>query len=539
MVTERLESRWSRLRWLPVLVAVFGLSLSVAGWGYLVLDRREQIGKMAANVAAQSRRTAAASVRSHVAALLNLAGFWAAVGRRPVEEWRADAQMLIESYPDLEYIAWIYPDGRRARVAAGKYESLGGLELEPGEAKRLGAASRIIGPERDDAGAWTFRVLLPVRRAAIDLGTLEARLRAGPLLERALEDSAPGYAISILWGDETLFSRNEPTDDPRLGWWREEGSIALPFDTAWTAIHAPTREFASAWLDPIPHYLLAAGIVLSITLGLLSHQLRLTYLRARFLAAGNEALEANAWELRRLNEVLETRVSERTKELEAFTHSISHDLKSPLGAILNFATILELEYQEKPLDEEGLNILKRIHNSAVRGTELLEGLLRLSRAGHSDLRSVRIDMTRLARESFAQARQTDLEPDVEFVLDSLPDVVGDPTLIREALINLFDNALKYSRGREKRRVSVRGRVEDGRCLYEIEDNGQGFDMRFADKLFGLFQRLPSSKGIEGTGVGLALVARIVHRHGGTVSAEGRVGEGARFSFTLPPGATNG
>jgi signal transduction histidine kinase len=165
-------------------------------------------------------------------------------------------------------------------------------------------------------------------------------------------------------------------------------------------------------------------------------------------------------------------------------------------------------------------------------------LLRLSRAGHANIQSARIDMDRLARECFGLARQSDLVPEVEFVLDPLPDALGDRALIREVLINLFDNALKYSRSREKRRVTVRGHVEGGLCVYEVEDNGQGFDMRFSKKLFGLFQRLPSSIGIEGTGVGLALVARVIQRHGGSVSGEGRVGEGAKFVFTLPASPAN-
>jgi signal transduction histidine kinase len=492
---------------------------------------------MAANVAAQSRRTVASSVRNSVSALRNLAGFWAAVGRRPVEEWRADAQVMIDNYPSIEYVAWIYPDGRRARVAAGKYELLDSVQIEHREAQSLETTARIVGPEFDESGTH-FRVLLPVRRDASDLGVLEARISVSTLLSGALADSAPGYAIRIHWGNQEIFARDEPSQDSWQARWKQEEAIALPMETTWSAVHAPTTELAAAWLDPVPHYLLAVGLLLAVTLGVLIHELRLTYVRADSLAAGKEVLEASTWELRRLNQALEDRVSERTKELEAFTHSISHDLKSPLGAILNFAAILELEYRGRPLDEEAREILGRIRNSAVRGTELLDGLLRLSRAGHADLHLARIDMTQLAKESFAQARQADLEPDVEFLLDPLPEAVGDRTLVREVLVNLFDNALKYSRDREKRRIRVRGRIEGSECVYEVDDNGRGFDMRFSNKLFGLFQRLPPSRATEGTGVGLALVARIVHRHKGSVSAEGRVGEGAKFAFTLPASDSN-
>jgi signal transduction histidine kinase len=307
-------------------------------------------------------------------------------------------------------------------------------------------------------------------------------------------------------------------------------------------VHTPTRELAAAWLTPEPHYLLGVGIALAIAFGLLAHQLRMSVFQSRALAAGNRSLqagnrslEAGAEELRELTEVLEARVAERTAELEAFNHSISHDLRSPLGAILNFAAILESEYRDR-LDANGLDMLERIRKSAVRGSELLEGLLRLSSAGRGTLVKAELDMNALARESFAQARVSELDADAEFVLEPLPNARGDRTLIGEVLFNLFENALKYSRGCEKRCVTVRGRLENGQCVYEVSDNGCGFDMKYADKLFGLFERIHSSRdGPEGTGVGLALVARIVQRHGGRVSAEGKVDSGARLTFTLPPG----
>jgi signal transduction histidine kinase len=300
----------------------------------------------------------------------------------------------------------------------------------------------------------------------------------------------------------------------------------------WRVVHVPTPEYAAAWLTPLPHYLLTAGLLLSFALGVMAIQLRISSSRARTLAAGNRALEVSASELRRLNEVLEARVAERTAELEAFNHSISHDLKSPLGAILNYTSILESDYCDK-LDPEAIDILARIRRSARRGAELLNGLLRLSRASHSALAITDIDMNTLARESFAQARGLEPDCEVEFVLDPVPRALGDRALIAEVLVNLFDNAIKYTRDREKRRVTMRGMVENGECVYEVADNGLGFDMRYADKLFRVFERLHSSPDIPGTGVGLAVVASIIKRHQGRVWAEGELEVGSRFMFTLP------
>jgi signal transduction histidine kinase len=289
---------------------------------------------------------------------------------------------------------------------------------------------------------------------------------------------------------------------------------------------------AAAWLTPEPHKALAIGIVLALVLGLLALELRRSYLLARALSEGNRTLAASAEELRRLNEILEARVEERTAELETMTHSFSHDLKSPLGAILNFSTILVEDHREQ-LDTDGLEIVARIRRSAMRATALLDGLLRLDRARRAPLEAQEIDMTALARQAFAQVQATSGDRDVELVLETLPNASGDRLLIAELLANLFDNSIKFSRGRPDRRVTVRGRASDSECQYEVADNGTGFDMQYVEKLFGVFERLHTSTDLPGTGVGLALVKKIVQRHGGRVWAVGEPDRGTRVSFTLP------
>jgi signal transduction histidine kinase len=178
-------------------------------------------------------------------------------------------------------------------------------------------------------------------------------------------------------------------------------------------------------------------------------------------------------------------------------------------------------------------MLRRIRRSATRATDLLEDLLHLSRAGRSALSPELIDMTEMARETFAQVRASDQSGVVVCEVEPLPEVVGDRALLSDVFANLFGNAIKYSRGCAEPHVRVRGRVEGDECIYEVIDNGRGFDMRFADKLFGLFERIDATESVEGTGVGLAIVARIVKRHSGRVWAMGRPGAGARFSFSIP------
>jgi signal transduction histidine kinase len=298
----------------------------------------------------------------------------------------------------------------------------------------------------------------------------------------------------------------------------------------WIAVFAAA--IAAMWLTPAPYELLAVGAALAFVLGLLAVRLRRSSRRASALAEGNRTLVASAEELRRLNEILEARVASRTSELETLTHSFSHDLKSPLGAILNFSAIL-VEDHRADLSPEGLDVVARIRRSAMRATALLDGLLRLDHARRAAFDAQEIDMRSLARQVFAQVQSATGDRGVELVLEPMPNARGDRLLVADVLANLFDNAVKFSRGREKRCVTMRGFLDDRDCRYEIADNGQGFDMEYVDKLFGVFERLHDSREIPGTGVGLALVKKIVQRHGGHVWAEGEIDRGARFSFTLP------
>ncbi len=243
-------------------------------------------------------------------------------------------------------------------------------------------------------------------------------------------------------------------------------------------------------------------------------------------------------EIRSLNEELEQRVIERTtqlqavnKELEAFAYSVSHDLRAPLRSIDGFSQVLLEDYAGR-LDEEGKDYLQRVRSGSQRMAELIDDILSLSRVTRGEMQREMVDLSTLAQTIATELQQSQPERQVEFIITPGLVTQGDAHLLWAALENLLGNAWKFTRGQPRARIEFSSAETDGQSAYFVRDNGVGFDMAYADKLFGAFQRLHSPSEFEGTGIGLATVQRIIHRHGGNIWAESAVDQGATFYFTL-------
>jgi PAS domain S-box-containing protein len=250
------------------------------------------------------------------------------------------------------------------------------------------------------------------------------------------------------------------------------------------------------------------------------------------------ARKAAAAEIVQLNTELEQRVAKRTaelklanQELEAFSYSISHDLRAPLRAMGGFARILEKEFASQ-LSPDAKHAIERIRDNATKMGQLIDGLLDFSSLNWMPVTKKKVAPAAIARAVFEELRPEVSDRRVEIEIAELPECEADPNLLKQVFANLLSNALKYTRDHDPAEIEVGASRENGDCVYFVKDNGAGFEMEYANKLFRVFQRLHSADQFEGRGVGLAIVQRIVNRHGGRVWAEGVPQKGATFYFTL-------
>lgn len=242
-----------------------------------------------------------------------------------------------------------------------------------------------------------------------------------------------------------------------------------------------------------------------------------------------EQIQSLNQELTRRAEALEA----ANKELESFSYSVSHDLRAPLRHVVGYSELLQKQ-AAAALDDKSNRYIRTILESGRRMGNLIDDLLAFSRIGRAEARTTALDLQQIVREAVAEIEQETQGRSIEWTIATLPVCYGDRAMLRLVIVNLLSNAVKFTRQRSPAKIEIGwARRSDNEIEVFVKDNGAGFDMRYVDKLFGIFQRLHIPEEFEGTGIGLASVQRIIHRHGGTVRAEGAVEQGATFYFSLP------
>jgi signal transduction histidine kinase len=243
--------------------------------------------------------------------------------------------------------------------------------------------------------------------------------------------------------------------------------------------------------------------------------------------------------LSEFNQTLEQKVKDRTleletvnKQLDAFSYSISHDLRAPIRSINNYINILLEDYDEQ-LDTEAKRLIQVVIQNSQKMGLLIDDLLAFAKLGRKDLAKVPLSMKTMVKEIWEEAHQLESNRNIQFVIQDIPEAYAEKATIRQVWVNLISNALKYSRKKENTSIEISWKENEKEIIYSIQDNGIGFDMKYYNKLFGVFQRLHSAQDFEGTGVGLAIVERIIEKHGGKIWAKSTPNVGTVFYFSLP------
>jgi signal transduction histidine kinase len=358
---------------------------------------------------------------------------------------------------------------------------------------------------------------------------------ATPVIDRRAKLGAGGVATSFGSGG---FAGKVLFDDVRVRFTEFEGEEEALYRTRRT--NSVRLQYLNAIVAVVGLVLLGLTLAaLRRRVGLLAQALveRQTQLEEQATELEEQAseLEEQATELEAQTEELQDTVRElgrKNEELNAFSSSVAHDLRSPLRSIDGFSHLLLADYSER-LDDAGVSALQRVRTNAQRMGELIDGLLSLARVSGGEIRRTDVNLTEFATTAADDVcRGLTDERSIDVVVQPALAARGDARLLRVAVHNLVDNAIKFTRARKDARVEVGSRVVDGERVFYVTDNGIGFDMRYAGKLFGAFERLHDDRTYEGTGIGLATVRRIIERHGGRLWAESAPGRGATFYFTL-------
>lgn len=525
---------------LPALAGLIVLAGSFALHENLEVSEIQQIALIAESESYASRSRLVRNVDTMLRALRDVQAYWAAYAHLPQDQWASDASIEMSHFQGIEFILWT-ESARQVRFVRNAAHPVFTYRPSDEEWQSYAALLRhaeqlsedsMRGPLFTDDGAAYFEIFL-VPSGPKDQGTLIARVRAQETFNDLLRDDSPGFSIRVEWRGSVIFERGD--GDPSLPEsWTRSGLIRNELGAIWEVTHVPTRELADQLRTPAIRLVRVAGVIIAALIALLLFETARAERRAR-------AAERAEREIAELNRHLEEQVRERTRELAersqdlvTITESVGHDLRNPLNSISANTQLLQQQFGEA-LGADGRLLLKQV-SASVRGmTGILDRLLALSVVASGSFERQAINMRELAKEIFEDLERTDSSPPTRLVLGEVPEAFAEPLMVRTLLMNLFSNALKYSRERSQRLIEFSAERQDGEVVYCVGDNGIGFDAEVSDRLFRAFERLDTGDA-EGLGLGLDIAARVVQRHRGRIFARSEPGQGARFYFTLGPDA---
>jgi signal transduction histidine kinase len=550
--------------WLPLLVCAAGSVLSVVAGNALISYEAREVEAALDSTASNMARAIEGRFSRQAEELHDQGLAWSEHG---VDErkWQSEAELLLKRSKAILAIEWLSstaPKAFRIESAAGMpiAEALrrDGPILEERQKALLADTESFLGPYAVD-DKQVFELVIPIEKDK-ETQRLSAILDPAALVEGIPRSDTHLFAITL--GDRVLVQRGEMKERPTLP--AKEETVDLPRGENWTLRVQPDPQLQSLG-SRLPRWILLAGLVISVLLAAMVRLGQVTWTGSRELLEANTRLNSKLREvelthertralaatlreerqtLRKENQALREESQMRGEdvvhqdsvvaELEAFTYSVSHDLRSPLGAILNYAAALTEDCGGQ-LDENGREYLTRISGSARSAVAMMDGLLVFSRVGRHELKRSQVDVRELVREVYDELASSSNGRRLELSMGELPPVEADRTLMRVLVTNLLSNAVKFTAHAEAPKLEVGGYSQGGETVYYFEDNGIGFDMQDAGRLFGVFERLHGSNQYEGHGVGLAVVERIARRHGGSVRAEAVLGKGATFFVNLPQG----
>lgn len=525
------------------MVAALGIALSVGVWFRAESTRRAELTAMLGAIADRMTSRIEWQMQQELDGVRFLASLMQATeGSTPA--WPLQAGLVLQENPGLDWVAWVWPDstvhGFCARDTAVRMD-----EHVLRQAQfQLQTPARAIKERWGDV--YEYHVFIPILVDTTRMGVVVGQVRVDSMWVRRQPSLLGATTMIVLGEDDRPVPLRIVPDSLAAPWMTMRRTITAPSGAVLRMDLKPSNEFVRQVTSRWPVWFLLTGVFLSLAIGALLIQ----FLRLRdfshALERTNRDLDARLTDLSRrdqelhsLNEELGERVKQRTAELsralrevETFNHSVSHDLRSPIGAILNFSALLEEDHGPR-IEAEGRRLLERISSAAGRANQLLDSLAEFSSTEVEPAEIRVLDMTDLAERAFAEASAREsVQEEVAFTVDDLPAARGEPGLVQRVFVNLIGNALKYSRGRSPRVVHVSGRVEDMEAVYGVTDNGCGFDPKHEADVFQAFRRLHGSD-IEGSGLGLAIVSKVVGRLGGRVWARSDGVNGASFFFTLP------